>query len=313
MKFSRFKRDYLLFSKKERNAAVALLLFISFSLLLPAIENKFTADPEPGDYSLMKTQFKLIQNKQVSEDEMIQKPDGYLKDDFQYTGKVENRDQEPERTLFYFDPNKLSKAEWMQLGISEVIAGRIINYLGKGGSFRQKNDLLKIYGFSETDFNAIESYIRIESTSAKTWDDDAADEILIPSEMQMTEINSAGLGELTRLGFNKDLSNRIINFKNGLGGIYSIEQLNNVFGMKPELLEAAKPFITIDVNLLQTIPLNSCSFEQLAKHSYISDELAQALIDYRTITGRFVSVTEVLKVNGMYPRLFEKLKPYLTL
>lgn len=115
------------------------------------------------------------------------------------------------------------------------------------------------------------------------------------------------------LGFSADNAIRIIKFRESAGGIYSLDQLHTVFGIDMETLENVKAYLTVDKNHLIKININTVSFEQLANHAYISDELAQAIIDYKNLTGKFYSINELMKVKGMYPSLFEKLKPYLIL
>lgn len=44
---------------------------------------------------------------------------------------------------FYFDPNTISAADWMRLGIKEKAALRICKYREKGGKFRSAADLEK--------------------------------------------------------------------------------------------------------------------------------------------------------------------------
>jgi competence protein ComEA len=65
-------------------------------------------------------------------------------------------------SLFVFDPNTASLQEFQKLGLSEKQASTIKNYLNKGGSFKTKEDLKKIYGISADQYNQLEPYIFIE-------------------------------------------------------------------------------------------------------------------------------------------------------
>ena len=65
--------------------------------------------------------------------------------------------------LFEFDPNTATQEELQQLGFRDRTAKSIVNYRSKGGQFRKKEDLKKIYTLAEEDYLRLEPYIRIAS------------------------------------------------------------------------------------------------------------------------------------------------------
>lgn len=305
MKFSKIKKDYFIFSKKERNASVVLIIIIVIVIIFPPLQNLFATKAEPVDYDQMYAYFNSA-SQTANEDEPVMdeiKPD---QKDFLSHEDVIHID----RKLFYFNPNTITEEEWLQLGIKPSIAQRIIHYREKGGVFKTKTDLLKTYGFSQADYDALEEYILIPSDQPQF--NSAEEQIIFQvGERQITDINVASADDLNKLGFAKDLSVRIYNYIKGLGGIYAVEQLKSVYGINEAQLEEITPYLFIDPGKIQLININLATENELAKHMYISDELAKEIINYRDNTGRFVSVSELMKVKGMYPALFEKLKPYL--
>jgi len=309
MKFRKIKKDYFVFSKRERNASLLFIILIAGVILFPIVENTFYKDRSATNYSGISKQFT---GTQLNNTEYVAEESVDDTDDEQNSNRRSEHTGEPEQELFYFDPNTISKEQWRQLGISENVAGRILNYRNKGGIFKQKEDLLKTYGFTQSDFERLKDYMVIEAPASEQQMQAGSDSVTTTEVIkQITEINSATADQLTALGFSSDIAYRIINFRNGLGGVYTIEQLNNIYGMDITMLNRLKPYLTADINKIQKLNINSSTFDQLAKHTYISDELARAIINYRETTGRFVSMSEIMKVNGMYQSLYEKLKPYL--
>src|SRR5699024_5919816 len=67
--------------------------------------------------------------------------------------------EEPE--LFSFDPNNLPIEKWKALGFSEKQAQTIKNYEMKGGRFRTKADVAKLYVVSDEDFTRLAPYITL--------------------------------------------------------------------------------------------------------------------------------------------------------
>jgi DNA uptake protein ComE-like DNA-binding protein len=66
--------------------------------------------------------------------------------------------------LSAFDPNLLNTEQWQALGLQKSLAQRIVNYCQKGGKFRTKKDLLKIYGFPAEEYARLSSYILLPDT-----------------------------------------------------------------------------------------------------------------------------------------------------
>ncbi len=57
--------------------------------------------------------------------------------------------------------------------------------------------------------------------------------------------------------------------------------------------------------------LNSASGAQLQLLPGIGPKMAQRILEYRKSSGGFRSIEQVMEVNGIGPKKFEKLKPYL--
>src|SRR5690606_4811631 len=66
--------------------------------------------------------------------------------------------------LFPFDPNDLSEAKWKKLGFTEKQIQVIKNYESKGGQFRTKADVAKLYVVSAEHFERLAPYIRLPET-----------------------------------------------------------------------------------------------------------------------------------------------------
>jgi len=207
---------------------------------------------------------------------------------------------------FIFDPNQIENADWVQLGISPAIAERIGKYLDKGGAFRKVEDVKKIYGFEEADFLRLEPYMVI------SYAEDAGS-TTTPGEISTREINAMTKNDLMILGFSQKVAWDFINYRNKLGGFYSKGQIQEVWGINRETADSIFAQYTLDSAAIMQIPINSATEEELKNHPYISDEFAAAVIRYRNETGKFYSVSEIVKAGYLSKKTFEKLVHYLTL
>ena len=70
--------------------------------------------------------------------------------------------------LMPFDPNNASESALLSLGLDKNTVKNVLKYREKGGKFYKKEDLKKIYGFSDLDYLRIENYIQIADNHTVT-------------------------------------------------------------------------------------------------------------------------------------------------
>ncbi|MBK7440956.1 MAG: helix-hairpin-helix domain-containing protein [Bacteroidetes bacterium] len=290
-----------------------LLILIVVITISPAFVRIIQPEPEKVSNDILaKLDFNFITTEeQFQSDNFAQNNYKNFKTDTKYNKYQNTIVPEQKITLFEFDPNTISKEQWEQLGVSKFAAERLVNYIAKGGKFRSKSDLLKTYGFTQTDFERLEPYIKLDTISNIKFESKTLPGITI--NRVTTNLNTASKEQFMQLGFSADNAMRIIKFRENAGGIYSSEQLTSLFGIDMAVLSEAQPFLVADENEIVKLNINTATTSTLAAHIYISDEMAQAIVDYRNATGKFYSLSEIRKVPGMYAGLFEKLKPYLIL
>lgn len=131
-----------------------------------------------------------------------------------------------------------------------------------------------------------------------------------PTRKDLNQVDSVWLKSIYGIG--PVLSKRIVKYRNLLGGFYSTEQLNEVYGLSPEALSNLKEkiFVQSDTHLSK-INLNTEDFKRIASHPYISFNLAKAIINYRDQHGAFNSVEEIKKIHIINDSTYLRVYPYL--
>lgn len=128
------------------------------------------------------------------------------------------------------------------------------------------------------------------------------------------DINSADSESLEKLsGIGPYLAGRIVAYRGKLGGFYSINQLNEVFGFKEDVRYNWPPTVFLDTLNYQKINLNTVSFEQLSKHPYFKFSLSRAIVNYRKQHGKFNSIDELKRIKILNDSLMELIGPYLSI
>lgn len=221
--------------------------------------------------------------------------------------------QTPDRVHFYpFNPNLLSKKEFIALSLSMHTAARIIRYREKGGVFRKKEDLLRIFGMDSGWYHHARPWIVIPPKNEVPLS-------RIPSERQsiapvLVDINTADSAQLVRVyGIGPALSKRIRNFRDKLGGFISLEQLKEVSGLDSSVVLLLKQRFIVSSNFYpQKIDLNKATLEELAQHPYIRRKEAQAIVAFRLQHETFQSIDQLGEIRLLDRSWIEKVRPYLS-
>ena len=82
------------------------------------------------------------------------------------------------------------------------------------------------------------------------------------------------------------MSKRIVNYRTRLNGYSLIAQLDEVYGLKPEVLSALKLRCTLITPAnIKKISLQNASLDELASLPYLSYREARKLLSFRTREG----------------------------
>jgi DNA uptake protein ComE-like DNA-binding protein len=216
-------------------------------------------------------------------------------------------------SVFAFDPNKIAASEFRVLGFSENLSNRIANYRQKGGVFRIKRDLLKIYGMDTTLYHQLFAYILLPEAIDEIKKDDRADRKPEKKAFANFDINKADTAQLKSIyGIGNVLAVRIVNFRNGLGGFIAQEQFAEVYGLDSLVATRLKEASYIEKNFEpRKININTSDEKTLLVHPYIKKSVAKAILAYRFQHGEFADVRDLLKIAIIPPQLAERLIPYL--
>lgn len=232
------------FNKSEFNGLLILIIVIIFLQALPLIFHSF--NPIDIDSHNLQAQIAKIE---ITD----QKSFHYTRDRIEASGiKKTTR-------LFTFDPNTLDVAGWETLGLSTKQAKSIVNYTAKGGKFYKPEDLQKMYTISPDMYKKILPFVKIEAASAKFNKDFKYEKKeYIKKALVIIDINQADSTQLDEIkGIGGAFANRIIKYRERLGGFYKKEQLMEVYGLDSLKYEEIKNQISMSTVNLKTININT--------------------------------------------------------
>lgn len=301
MKGKRFK-EYFTFTSRERNGIIVLLFLVVITVIFRIYQNNRSDE----DIVLMTEDFQAEIDAFEKGLTVKQATPGKTSKRKPFKKKAEADHWFTPEVLFDFDPNKVSKKELKELGFSDKQSTTLINYRQSGGVFKEESDLLKIYGIYEEQYNILKPFIAIaENKDEKTKEN-------IKTEKFVVEINTATVDDLTKLtGIGESYAQRIIKYRELLGGYYESKQLLEVYGLDSARFNGFSASISIDTSAIIKIDLNKANYKDLIRHPYLTKYHTEALLKYKEIMGNFSRIEQIPENNLLTKEEFVKVRTYL--
>ena len=216
-------------------------------------------------------------------------------------------------SLERFDPNSAPLALLESNGIPNSIAQRIIKYREKGGEFRKKEDLLKIYGMRDELYSSLAPYIHLPTLNKTRTAVRPKVETYKKPSISAFDLNSADTTILKQVyGIGDKLSSRIIDLRDQLGGFISTDQLEGVYGLRTVAIDSLLRYAHIEGAFVPyQININTDTIRTLSKHPYIDYRIAKAIVSYRRQHGNYKELEELKNLHLMSDSIFQNIAPYL--
>ena len=304
-----FFRDYFSFNRRERNGVFVLLSIILVLILYLSFAD-FFFPKEKIDFSKFE--------KEIADFEAVQKQiSDSLSSKNNYFSSFNTLDAADSAERFSFNPNNLSEEDWKRLGLSDKQIKTIKKYESKGGKFRTKEDVKKMYCIPPELYTSLEPYIQIPTkTNVYEKKIEAKPSLSLGGGKEgraVVELNSADTTELKKLkGIGSVFAKRIVKFRDALGGFVRKEQLLEVYGFDKEKFDLVSPQTTLDISKAKKININSASVDDLRKHPYMDKTTATKIFWHRVNKGDYSDVSDIKKLNLVGEELYGKIEPYLT-
>lgn len=234
-------------------------------------------------------------------------------------GLNEKKQDTPKPELSIFNPNTAARQTLVKLGFPEKLAARIITYRSKGGQFRVRADLLRIYGMDTSLYQRLHKFIDLPLFIKR--DTTHSKRPFIPrakpvwTEPESFNINAADTTQLMEIqGIGSKLSARIIKYRDALGGFISRDQLAEVFGLDSVVVNRLSKKTYVETGFVpRKININTATEAILAGHPYFSRSEARSIVAYRFQHGEFKSIGDLTNLSTFRENTIRRIEPYLTI
>ena len=186
--------------------------------------------------------------------------------------------------LFRFDPNTLDADGFVRLGFSAAQSQSILRYRASGALFRKPEDFARSYVVSDQMYSRLAPYIQIELPQSEQFES---------RKMPFLNLQSTGSNTSERVVAETETKNRL-EAASSSANSFQDTQDNATFASQREHIE-----------------INSADTSQLKKLRGIGSYYAKKIVQYRDRLGGFVSMEQLMEIDGIDTDRFEMMAPQI--
>ncbi|MEM5567057.1 helix-hairpin-helix domain-containing protein [Psychroserpens sp. AS72] len=222
--------------------------------------------------------------------------------------------------IFPFNPNYITDFKGYSLGMSNAEIDRLHAFRKTNKWVNTAKDFQKVTKVSDSLLAEISPYFKfpdwVTNPKPKTNYTNSFSNNSKPKTFeQKQDLNTATAAQLKRVyGIGEKLSERIVAYRTKYGDFIADVQLQEVYGLSPEVIERALNDFTVKTaQPITKININEATIAQLVTIKYIDYEIAHNIIEQRTLREGFKSFDELTKVKGFPVKKSEIIKLYLSI
>ncbi|MCW3786211.1 helix-hairpin-helix domain-containing protein [Plebeiibacterium sediminum] len=273
-------KDFFYYSRNEQKGIVVLLIIVAIVIVVRII-----------------LPF-LVLNPQISEDQ---------KQFLSQIDKINLSLSEKEirhDSLFFFDPNTVSKLDMKMLGFSSYQINSLLGYRSKVGQLSSINDLQKVYGVDSVFINKYKAFIHFDEVKIRQEQKDIEDDIVWINfnkvaddfwytNVESNEIRDTIIGLLHLNYIAKSLPNYKVKEFTDEKLLLWLRQHSKVKYQKQ--------------NFNSQIELNSANASALKEVRGIGEVLSKRILKYGNLLGGYTEVKQLQEVYGVTEELYNKI------
>ena len=297
--------DYL---DHNRSDYVILMVFFLGGLIIawaPQMKQNTLSIHSNGTESMAKSQVPEESFKKRSKGD-----DGHNKDYPSSTRKSFASAQNEKKTapITSFDPNTITVNELIAIGLPEDVAHNWKAYLKAGGTFKEAEDIRKIYGLKTPLAEALMHMAIFPPKGFKKHETKIKENRPRKANVPI-DINLATAEDWQKLrGIGPVLSDRIVKFRSIKKGFSVKEEIKETYGITDSLYQTLVPFLLLKNPRIDSLMINRDGIKKLIRHPMINYQQAKVIVRYRVQHGDFKSKTDLMLTAVIDSNTFLKIR-----
>jgi competence ComEA-like helix-hairpin-helix protein len=221
--------------------------------------------------------------------------------------KLNNKNYKP--TIYPFNPNFITDFKGYKLGMSVEEIDRLLAYRAQNKFVNSAAEFQVVTKVSDSLLKVISPYFKFPDwvkNNKNNSQEFAKNDFSKPGKIIVLDINQATKEDLMKVyGIGDKISDRILEQKEKYGAFVSMEQMDDIWGLSPEVLEKLKSSFSVkSVTNCKKININNASVKELTQFPFFRYQLAKDIVVFRTMKGD-IKIEDLSKIKG-FP--LEKIK-----
>lgn len=217
--------------------------------------------------------------------------------------------------IYPFNPNFISDYKGYTLGMSVEEIDRLHAFRASDKWINSSKEFQEVTKISDSLLESLSPYFKFPVFSnSRTFSDKknsvAKNKI---QDVPVQDLNLATAEALMQVnGVGEVLSRRIVKYRESIGGFRDEVQLNDVYGLSPEVVKRVlKNFRILDTTIMEKQDLNNISVLSLSEIPGFSYELAREVIEYREEKKRISTFEELRNIKDFPVEKIDRIQLYL--
>ncbi|MDT0541054.1 helix-hairpin-helix domain-containing protein [Croceitalea sp. P059] len=219
--------------------------------------------------------------------------------------------------IFPFNPNFISDYKGYTLGMSPKEIDRLHLFRETNKFINSKEEFQQVTLVSDSLLGVISPFFKFPNwvSNEKVGFQERGQFISRKEKTIIQNLNTASASQLKSIrGIGDKLSTRIIKFRDRLGGFLINEQLYDVYGLEPNVVESTlEKFQVLNPPTVNKININTATILEISSLVYIPYQVAIEIVEYRELQGRIKSFEQLTLIEGFPAEKLERIVLYLSL
>ena len=217
--------------------------------------------------------------------------------------KMEEKKELPK--IYLFNPNFITDYKGYKLGMSVPEIDRLLAFRKENKYVNSSKEFQNVTQVSDSLLDAIAPFFKFpdwvnNKKQFKVYGKYSNKAFAKKEKIVFIDINQATQKDLISIyGVGEAISLRILKLKESLGGFVSMEQMNDIWGLSPEVIKNLNTHFKVTaMPNLKKIDINNASLKELSQFSYFRYPLAKEIVTYRSMNGDIKNIEDLTKIRG---------------
>lgn len=205
--------------------------------------------------------------------------------------------------IYPYNPNFITDYKGYKLGMTTQELDRLFAFRKQNKYVNSAKEFQEVTGVSD-------SLLKVMSVNFKFPDwvnnkkEYSSNSFSFPKKEKevivVKDINHATAEDLIKIrGIGEAISQRILNEREKYGGFATMEQMQFIWGLSPEVINSLNQYFKVsDVSQIKKININTASLKELSAYPFFNYSLAREILIFRSMNTRIKDVEDLTKIKG---------------